>query len=540
MTRIRTLLVAALALAALPAQDAALTVLHGVPALPAPVEVFANGGLLFSFDYGEQRGPLALPAGNYALDVRLNGASILSANATVAAGVDYSVIAHLDATGTPRLSVFTNDLANPTLPGSRLYVRHTAEAPPVDVLMEQNGSVVATIPGLANGGQAVADVAPGTYGVRLNLAGTTTTAFGPVQVALENGKGYGVFATGVALQPSFTLQQQLVPLTAAVSVVHGIPGLPAPVSVRANGGTLFTFDYKDIRGPLLVPPGTYAFDVVLNGNPVLTRTDTVARGDDVTIVAHLDGQSTPQLSAFANDTTPLAPSQSRVTVRHLAVAPAVDVGVTGLNGFAATLPNLTNGTSTTAPLSTNNLQVRLFAAGTSNLAFGPLGFFTAPNVRYEFFAVGSLANGTFDVLALQRDLSPAVPAEITTLVGGWNCGPTISAEPAAFDYGEPFVVKVTGADANALAIVNFGDSNTNIGGVPLPVALQPFGAPSCFLNTNIVASVGAAADATGEVRFWFTVPRSEFGRLLPAYFQIGTLTTQNALGVVTTEWLELR
>ena len=33
-----------------PAQDATLTVLHGVPGLPAPVEVFANGNSLFSFE----------------------------------------------------------------------------------------------------------------------------------------------------------------------------------------------------------------------------------------------------------------------------------------------------------------------------------------------------------------------------------------------------------------------------------------------------------------------------------------------------------
>ncbi|MEZ6038223.1 MAG: DUF4397 domain-containing protein [Planctomycetota bacterium] len=540
MISLRTFFMTATLCAAIPAQDAALTVLHGVPGLPAPVEVFANGGLLFSFDYGEQQGPLSLPAGNYALDVRLNGASILTANASVTAGLDYSVIAHLDAAGVPRLSLFENDLQNPTLPGSRLYVRHTAEAPAVDVLLEQNGSVVATIPGLANGDQVVADVAPGSYDVRLNLAGTTTTAFGPVAIALENGNGYGVFATGVALQSSFELQQQIVPLAARVVVVHGIPGLAAPVTVQANGATLFSFDYRDVAGPLFVAPGSYTFDVLLNGAPVLTRSDTVARGDDVTIVAHLDGQAQPALSAFANDNSSLSGSQARVTVRHLADAPTVDVGVTGLNGFAATIPGLANGAEAVAALPTNNFQVRLFPAGSSTAVFGPVGFFAAAGVRYEFVAVGSLTGGTFDVLALQRDLQAAVPGEIVTTVGGWNCGPSIGAEPSAFDYGEPFAVTVTGADSNAMAIVNFGDSNSSFNGVPLPVALAPFGAPGCFLNTNLVASVMTAADASGRVEFWFTVPRSVFGQFLPGYFQVGTLSAQNALGVVTTEWLELR
>ena len=58
MNPLRSLFFATLLLATLPAQDARLTVLHGVPGLPAPVQVFANGNQLFSFEYGEQRGPL--------------------------------------------------------------------------------------------------------------------------------------------------------------------------------------------------------------------------------------------------------------------------------------------------------------------------------------------------------------------------------------------------------------------------------------------------------------------------------------------------
>jgi hypothetical protein len=533
----RSFLVAASLLAAVPAQDAKVTVLHGVPGLPAPVQVLANGATLFSFDYGEQRGPLSLAPGAYLLEVRLNGSTILSANANVAAGLDYSVIANLDATGTPRLSVFGNSLPNLSLPGSRLYVRHTAQAPAVDVILQQNGTTVATLPNVSNGQEVQADVAPGRYSVRVNVAGTSTTAFGPADIAVENGMGYGIFATGVALAPSFRLQQQIVPLTARVSVVHGIPGLPAPVTVRANTQPLFTFDYRDIRGPLVVAPGTYAFDVLLNGSPVLNRTDTVARGDDVTIVAHLNLQSSPVLSAFANDISALAPSTARVTVRHLAAAPAVDVGLTG--GVTATIPNLTNGVSATTTLPPTNLQVRLLAAGTSTTVFGPVGFRPASNVAYQFVAIGSLTGGTFDVLTLQRDLAPQVPGEIVTTVGGWNCGPSISSVPSTFGYGDPFVVTVNGAAPNAMSIVNFGDSRTSIGGVPLPLSLTQFGAPGCFLNTNVIASALVTASPTGFVEFGFTVPRAVFG-VLPGYFQVGTMTTQNALGFQSTEYLELR
>lgn len=539
MTTFRSLWAGSFLLAILPAQDAKVTVLHGVPGLSAPVQVFANGNPLFTFDYGEQRGPLSLPAGGYFLEVRLNGTPILSTTANVAAGLDYSIIANLSASGTPVLSLFGNSLTTPALPGARLYVRHTAQAPAVDVLLEQNGTVVATIPNLSNGGQVVTDVAPGVYSVRLNLAGTTTTAFGPVPVALENGGGYGVFATGVALSPSFRLQLQAVPLTARVSVVHGIPGLPAPVTVTANGSPLFTFDYRDVRNQLVVPAGGYAFAVLLNGSPVLTSTNTVQRGDDVTIVAHLSAAGNPTLSVFANDLSALPPFSSRVTVRHLAQAPAVDVLATYFGG-QATIPNLTNGSSASTPFVIGNVTLRLAAAGTSNIVFGPVGFRPATNVSYQFVAVGSLTGGNFDVLSLQRDLSPAVPAEITTATGGWNCGPSIAAVPPQFGYGDSFTVRATSAAPNAMAIVQFGDSKATFNGVPLPISLAAVGASGCFLNINYVAAAMTMANGSGVVDFEFTVPRAVFDSALPGYFQIATATSANPLGLQTTEWLELR
>ena len=147
-------LAALLVLAAVPAQDATVTVLHGIPGLTAPVDVFANGAQLFTFDYGDQQGPLTLPPGNYALEVRQNGNTLLSLNAALAANIDYSVIANLDASGTPQLNAFGNALDNVALPTSRLYVRHTAAAPAVDVILEQNGTTVATIPGVTNGNEA--------------------------------------------------------------------------------------------------------------------------------------------------------------------------------------------------------------------------------------------------------------------------------------------------------------------------------------------------------------------------------------------------
>lgn len=528
---------AGLFLAALPAQDATVTVLHGVPGLGAPVDVFANGSQLFSFDYGDQQGPLTLPPGSYNLEVRQNGTTLLSLTAALAADIDYSVIANLDASGAPQLNAFGNSLTNLTLPTSRLYVRHTAEAPAVDIILEQNGAVVATIANVTNGMEAEADVAPGIYSVKLNLAGTATTAFGPVDVRVENGTGYGIFAVGQAGTNNFRLLTQNVPLTAQVTVVHGIPGLGAPVTVNANGASLFTFDFREVVGPLTVLPGSYTFDALVNSTPVLTRTDTVARGDDVTIVAHLDGAASPLLSAFANDTSLIASGNARVTVRHLAAAPAVDVVVENVGNPLATIPGLSNGNEAVAILPLGNLSVSLAAGG--NTVFGPVNFRPVDHVSYQFLALGDFAGGTFTVELVQRDLTPATPGEITTQVGGWSCGPAIAAEPTAFDYGQPWTLVATGADPGAMAVVNFGDSITTLQGIALPLDLAVIGAPSCFINTNLIASFATMADAQGRVEVPFLIPGSLFGVLQSSFFQVGTSTSTNALGFVTSDYLEI-
>ena len=533
---------AGLIIAAAPAQEASVSVLHGIPGLSAPVDVFANGSLLFSFEYGDQEGPLSLAPGSYALEVRQNGSTLLSLNASLAADEDYSVIANLDAGGSPQIAAYVNDLDNVALPTSRLYVRHSAQAPSVDVVLGQNGSTVATIPGLTNGNQAQADVAPGIYSVQLNLAGTSTVAFGPVDVRVENGVGYGVFAVGQAGTSNFQLLSQRVPLAAKVTVVHGIPGLGAPVTVAANGANLFTFDFRETVGPLTVLPGTYAFDAIVNGNSVLNRSDVVARGDDVTIVANLDGNGGPTLSAFPNETSSVASGNARVTIRHLAAAPAVDVIVENVGNPTvtnpiATIPGLSNGMEVVASLPLGILSIRLSVNGST--VFGPIPFLPSDNVSYQFLAIGDFNAGSFGIEVIQSDLTAPVPGQITTQTGGTTCGPMIAASPSSFDYGQPWVLSATGSDPDAMAMINFGDSVTAIDGVALPFDLGIFGAPSCALQVNIIATFAAVTDSQGRIEVPFTVPASLFGFLQSSYFQVGTSTTSNALGYVASDYLEI-
>ena len=57
-----------------------------------------------------------------------------------------------------------------------------------------------------------------------------------------------------------------------------------------------------------------------------------------TVVAHLDAEGTPTITPFENDTSAAADGQGRLTVRHTAAAPAVDIVL----GDARPVENLSN------------------------------------------------------------------------------------------------------------------------------------------------------------------------------------------------------
>lgn len=196
-----------LAASSLAAQDAKLTVIHGIPNLPEAVEVFANGNKLFSFRYGQKKGPLSLKPGTYNIEVKLQGKTVLSASPKVDAGVSYTAIANLKATSGIQLSLYGNDLKAAASGKARIAVRHNAMAPAVDVLVARFGTrnYAKLVDGLENPKEAVADVDGTLYYVRINPKGSNTTVFGPVGLWVPRGYFVGVHAVGEVGKRSFRL-----------------------------------------------------------------------------------------------------------------------------------------------------------------------------------------------------------------------------------------------------------------------------------------------------------------------------------------------
>lgn len=209
-----------------------MTVVHGIP--NTPVNVFVNGKLtLRNVAPGTVAGPLSLPAGSYQVRVFAasntagTGTPVISSTARVPAGANMGLVAHLDASGKPKITPFVNDVSRLAAGQARLIVRHPAAAPAVDV--RAGGTPV--IKGLTNPQQRVLNLVAGTVKADVVLAGTSTVAIGPADVNLKEGSATIVYAIGSATDKTLRLVvQTLADLNSAPS------GVPAGTGGLADQG----------------------------------------------------------------------------------------------------------------------------------------------------------------------------------------------------------------------------------------------------------------------------------------------------------------
>ncbi len=392
-------------------------VLHGIPGVT--VDVYVNGALtLDSFVPEDIAGPLSLPAGDYDIDIfaeaptaaatasARSDAAVIDVTAAVPGGESVSVIAHLDAGGTPSLTAFVNDLSDTDRNEGRITIRHTAQAPAVDIIA--GGAAVAPFTNLTNGNEAVADLPVGDYPTGIAAAGTTAELV-PAPVTATAGTNLVVYAIG-SLGTTFTLITQsfdgLLPDTSDVRVIHGIPGLT--VDVYVDGALLLgDFTPKTIAGPLQLVAGSYDIDVFAavasppaaigdrSDAAAIDITASVPENADVDLVAHLDPAGTPVITPFVNDTS-LIPGgiNARVSIRHTAQAPAVDIVLDGAP--VAGLTNLSNGNAADVELPAGRYATGIAATGNTNvLAPAPLNL--VPGQSVTVYAIGTLGS-TFDLV----------------------------------------------------------------------------------------------------------------------------------------------
>ena len=188
---------------------------------------------------------------------------------------------------------------------------------------------------------------------------------------------------------------------AQLSVLHGVPGLT--VDVYVNGDlTLDNFEPGDLAGPLELAPGTYtvaitASDAADASSPAIGPVDLpLEGGKNYTAVAHLDAAGTSTATLFTNDIATVGAGEGRLTVRHVAAAPAVDI----LAGGTPVITNLTNPNESLLTLPAGTVSASVAATGTTDPVIGPADVNVAEGTNTIVYAWGSLADANL-ALAVQ-------------------------------------------------------------------------------------------------------------------------------------------
>ena len=178
--------------------------------------------------------------------------------------------------------------------------------------------------------------------------------------------------------------------TATVNVVHGIPGVA--VNACVDGTSVrddFRFGRKIVGAEL--PGGSHRVKLVPSGSDCSVRAILAERyrlspGTDVTIVANLDASGTPNLAVFANNVDPTRDGNARLSVRHTAAAPAVNVWANGSRLIGGT--GFTWGKTETLQVPRDRYRVKVTLPGSEAPVIGPAMLRLSAGKAYQVYAVG--------------------------------------------------------------------------------------------------------------------------------------------------------
>ena len=193
---------------------------------------------------------------------------------------------------------------------------------------------------------------------------------------------------------------------AELTLVHGVPGgagFPVDITLSRRDGFKQVFrgvTFGTVAGPLRVDPGTYRVAIRPAGapqssKPVLSKWVGICWGKSKSVVAHLSATGTPRMSVYMNDISSTG-GKARVTIRHNAAAPAVDVYA----GRSPVIQDLVNPYQRSIVVPAGTYPISVAPANTSyaQRVFGPADLTFGANTLTVVYAVGSLRGGTFTPL----------------------------------------------------------------------------------------------------------------------------------------------
>lgn len=177
---------------------------------------------------------------------------------------------------------------------------------------------------------------------------------------------------------------------AHLSVLHAVPGLTVDVYVNGER-TINNFKPGKLAGPLSLDAGSYevaitAGDAEDDSDPAIGPVDLeLDGGKNYTAVAHLDDGGDPTATLFTNDTSKTDAGQGRLTVRHTAAAPAVDI----LAGGDAVIEGLENPDEEVLDLDAGTVEAGVALAGETDPVIGPADVTISDGKNTIVYAWGS-------------------------------------------------------------------------------------------------------------------------------------------------------
>ena len=231
---------------------------------------------------------------------------------------------------------------------------------------------------------------------------------------LARALGIGAIALSATALATTVDAQAPTEQTGSVRVVHGLRGLVADVYLDGNLA-LPTFQPERSTDPIAIPAGDHLVEIRAAGaaasdTPLLTQTVTVPAGFAGSLIAHLAGDGTPTLTAYADDVTAVPAGQARVVVRH--VAAAGDVAV-ALND-QPTVPSLAPDAEAVTVVPAGSYTVAVTPAGGGAPLAAPQDVAFAEGTATFMYLIGSQADGTLGWAAVEVEDLQTAPAMIQT------------------------------------------------------------------------------------------------------------------------------
>jgi hypothetical protein len=183
-----------------------------------------------------------------------------------------------------------------------------------------------------------------------------------------------------------------------VSVLHAIPeGSGADlVDVYAGDALLIDNFTPGSLETVTVPAGTYDLAVFADGQTPEGDTAVlealgveVPAGVNATVTANLDAEGAPALNVYVNDISMVEAGNARLTVRHIAAAPAVDVRADG----NAIIEGLVNPDEAIVEVPAGTYAADVVLAGTDTVVLGPADLALEEGSNTIVYAWGSAEAG---------------------------------------------------------------------------------------------------------------------------------------------------